>query len=277
MSILTLIYAAIPLLLTVFLVKSLRSAVGRTEYVQIIKGVRWWMVPLALLTFVCVLMVAILLSRIPYSDVGLWKLFGGSGGNVLTGPGSSGVSHGSGSDPVMVFLTFATPVMLLLCVPILALREERVFREFSECRSLGGRFRVALVFGLTHMFMGIPLYMALALTVGGLFFTSVYMRALKRRMAERGWSLKEEGVPDAFQVNRALFLMENEIELKNRDAENDRLLVDSLRDTPAVDAARRSVREATFVATSAHVVYNSMLVTLLLGLLTATFTGAISL
>lgn len=79
------------------------------------------------------------------------------GGNIITAP----LSY-----PVLVapFL-----LLLLFVFPRLAETEEMIFRRGTRDWPMG--MRRSLLFGLVHMTVGVPLAVALALSIGGLWFT----------------------------------------------------------------------------------------------------------
>lgn len=106
----------------------------------------------------------------PVLNWGWWSALGGVG-NIAFGQ----VSHDGGF--VATALSLVVPLLLVVAIPYLALWEERTFRKGIELSSPLGKLRKALTFGLVHMFAGIPLGVALALTIGGLYFTRVYSAA----------------------------------------------------------------------------------------------------
>ncbi len=64
--------------------------------------------------------------------------------------------------------------VLALCLPRLAYDEEVQFRQGTENWRQG--MKRSLRFGLAHCVMGVPIYVGLALTVGGLWFTYQYFK-----------------------------------------------------------------------------------------------------
>jgi hypothetical protein len=77
--------------------------------------------------------------------------------------------------PLRVPILIAPFALLLLFVlPRLAESEELLFRRGTKNWSHG--MRRSLVFGLVHMIVGVPLGAALALSVGGLWFTHQYFK-----------------------------------------------------------------------------------------------------
>jgi uncharacterized membrane protein len=101
---------------------------------------------------------------------------------------------------VLVLLIFSKgPVMRLPYsamlfgsgLPLLAAREEVLFRYGSERRSLPGTFVAQMAFGLMHFSNIIyPIGVCLALTVPGLLFTLVYIRSHRKYRSEV-WALYE--------------------------------------------------------------------------------------
>lgn len=72
------------------------------------------------------------------------------------------------------YLGIAFCLALMLALPHMAKFEEEIFREGTETWKQGiGR---SIAFGFIHMFVGIPLAGAIALTILGLFFTYCYFR-----------------------------------------------------------------------------------------------------
>ena len=70
--------------------------------------------------------------------------------------------------------------LLVPALPLFAEAEEKMFRLGAERRSRWGRFRRSVEFGLAHALIGIPIGAALGLSVGGMYFTSRYLRTYRR-------------------------------------------------------------------------------------------------
>ncbi len=104
----------------------------------------------------------------PVLDWGWWQWIAGladqpgNGGTILAAP----LSY-----PLLIPVLFALLVPML---PRLALSEELLFRRGT--RSWWSGVVRSIVFGLAHLTMGIPIGLALALSVGGLWFTYQYFR-----------------------------------------------------------------------------------------------------
>ena len=65
-------------------------------------------------------------------------------------------------------------LLLLLALPKLAILEEEIFREGTESWPDG--ILRSIIFGLTHIVVGVPLGAGLALIIGGLVFTRQYFK-----------------------------------------------------------------------------------------------------
>jgi hypothetical protein len=146
----------------------------RARIVTIVRGVRPWHVVLAVPVLVAVATAASLLVEVPGLDWGWWTAIGGEGNPVV----------GSTERTAGTVLEWLIPlVFLLLLIPVLPLfaeREEQIFRAGAETWSAGRRVRRGVEFGLVHALVGIPIGVALALSIGGWYFTAVYLRAHRR-------------------------------------------------------------------------------------------------
>lgn len=161
-----------------------RAVRRRSRTVTLLRGLRFrhiWPAPFVLTAVVAVFSVLWLL---PPLRVGWWTLLGGEGNVVF---GTTERTQGTAWEVVIpvVFM-----VLLLPALPLLVEAEERRFRMGAEAWTTGQRVSRALQFGLIHLVVGIPIAAALALSVGGGWFTWVYLRAY-RRTASRVAALAE--------------------------------------------------------------------------------------
>ena len=151
------------------------SGPGRARVRFIVRGIRWrhvWPIPLVLAAVVAVMVV--LFTFVPYADKGWWSLLGGQGN-----PAFGQTSRTAGT--VFEWLIPTVFVMLLVpALPLFAQREEEIFRVGAEARTRLGRLKKSVLFGLVHAVVGIPVGAALALSVGGVYFTHCYLRAVRR-------------------------------------------------------------------------------------------------
>jgi len=117
-----------------------------------------------------VIVAASLLVQVPGLDFGWWTAIGGVGNPVV---GATDRTAGTALEWVvpLVFL-----VLLVPALPLLVEREERMFRAGSEHRTFWQRVGRGVVFGLVHALIGIPVGVALALSIGGWYFTVMYLR-----------------------------------------------------------------------------------------------------
>jgi hypothetical protein len=148
-----------------------RSNRGRSLSRQVWTRLRWrhiWPVPFVLAG---VLIVAVPLMMIPVLRWGWWSALGGDGNPIF---GSSNATIGT------VWAWLIPLVFMLLVVaalPLFANAEERMFRSGAQRWTTRQRVVKVLQFGLIHALIGIPIGVALALSVGGAYFMSVYLRS----------------------------------------------------------------------------------------------------
>ena len=148
-----------------------RSPRGRSLSRQIWTGLRWrhiWPVPFVLGG---VLLVAIPLLYVPVLRWGWWSALGGDGNPVF---GSSNTTMGTVWAWLIPLIFIA---LVLLALPLFANAEERMFRMGAQLWSTRQRVIKVLQFGLIHAVIGIPIGVALALSVGGAYFMAVYLRS----------------------------------------------------------------------------------------------------
>jgi hypothetical protein len=153
--------------------RSLRGD-GRAAIAQVTRGLRprhFAPVPLLL---TAVLVAASLLVQLPILDFGWWTALGGEGNPVF---GSTERTRGT---PLEVIVPIVFVLLLLPALPLFARREEELFRLGAERWSPARRVWKALQFGLVHALIGIPIGVALALSIGGAWFQRVYLRAYDR-------------------------------------------------------------------------------------------------
>ena len=151
-------------LAVVFPVRDLRSQ--WLVYRQITLGV---VLQCAAVLAVVVAVAMMLLSLgSPVLDWGWWQWIAGladqpgTGGTILAAP----LNY-----PLLIPVLFA---LLIPMLPRLALSEELLFRRGT--RSWREGVARSITFGLAHLTMGVPIGLALALSVGGLWFTYQYFR-----------------------------------------------------------------------------------------------------
>ena len=158
---------------------------GRARVLLVVRGIRWrhlWPVPLVLAAVGGT--AAALITLVPPLAIGWWTLLGGQGNPAF---GSSDVTSGTVWSWLLplVFVTLLVPAL-----PLFAQREEEIFRLGAELRTRRRRWWKALQFGLVHAVVGIPVGVALALSIGGLYFTHCYLR-VQRTTGDRDAALLE--------------------------------------------------------------------------------------
>ena len=146
---------------------------GRRLVARIVGGLGWrhvWPVPLVLTTVVAAASVLLL---VPGLDWGWWTALGGSG-NPVTG----GTEQTVGTIwEWLVPLAFVS--LLLPALPLFAFAEECIFRRGAERWTIRRRVLKTVQFGLVHAVIGVPIGVALALSLGGAYFMIVYLRSYR--------------------------------------------------------------------------------------------------
>jgi hypothetical protein len=153
---------------------------SRSEVWPLVAGLRPRHFLRAIPVLAAVLIVATPLLQIPGLDFGWWTALGGQG-NPVVGVGRPEATPGVLETLVpVVFVT-----LLILGLPLLVEGEEWVFRRGAEHRSRAANARRSVLFGLVHAVVGIPIGVALALSVGGFYFTWAYLRMWRRTGSEQ--------------------------------------------------------------------------------------------
>lgn len=244
---------------------SLRAGPAREDYLRVVRAVRWWMVPLAVVSLTTCLSVCLLLLAYgpAWLGWGWWSALGGKG-NVNLGQ--------TGNEGLLWSLTgWLIPAGLAAVVPLLARQEEVLFRYGTETSTGLQTLTRSLGFGLIHLIAGIPFAAALALTVPGLVFATVYRRAFDGprlpalvTAPATDWG-EYETISDP--QNRMTWLAERLAEL---DAEiTARQEISRRRDEWHADLGKARER-ATDVAAAMHTVSNWCAIGLLLAVLALT-------
>ena len=146
---------------------------------RLVAGLRPRHFLLAFPVLFAVLAVATPLLSVPGLDFGWWTELGGEGNPAV------GVAPKSATPGVLetvipaVFMT-----LLVIGLPLLVEGEEWVFRRGAQDRSRAANARRAVLFGLVHAVIGIPIGVAMALSVGGFYFTWAYLRAWRATGSE---------------------------------------------------------------------------------------------
>lgn len=146
----------------------------RSQVIALWSGIRLRHLLPVPVVLTAVVSTAYLLLGVPGLDLGWWSAIGGTG-NPLTG----GTTATTGT-PWEILVPLAFVVLLVPGLPLFAAAEERSFRLGAEDWSTAKRLAKGVVFGLVHAIIGIPLGVALALAVGGWWFTVVYLWGFRR-------------------------------------------------------------------------------------------------
>ena len=126
-----------------------------------------------------VVLAALGLTAIPPLDFGWWTAIGGQGNPAF------GVTDRTAGTVFELIVPIVFVVLLLPALPLLVEREEQAFRLGAESWSTPKRIGKALLFGLVHALVGIPIGVALALSIGGAAFTLAYLRGWRQTGSRR--------------------------------------------------------------------------------------------
>jgi len=117
--------------------------------------------------------------QIPFTHWGWYNLISPSGdvGNVGIAPFVEGTKS---SYLVLRVVSFFFIALLVLLMPFMTAMEEKVFRRWG----LGWSTMVkhSLIFGFLHMIVGVPIYIALALSCLGFFLALSYKNQVRNNL-----------------------------------------------------------------------------------------------
>jgi len=150
-----------------------RSAVLRQRVRTIVTGIRWrhlWPVPFVLSG---VIVAAVALLEMPPLRFGWWTALGGLGNPV------TGTTEQTTGTTLEWLVPLVFIVLLVPALPLFAFREEELFRLGAEDWSGWQRALKSVQFGLVHAVIGIPIGVALALSLGGAYFQWAYLRGYR--------------------------------------------------------------------------------------------------
>lgn len=142
---------------------------GRERVIAIVRGIRWrhvWPVPFVL---AAVAITASVLVQVPGLSFGWWSALGGTASPVL---GTTSTTDGT---VLSWLLPLGFVALLVPALPLFAMREEQIFRQGAQNWSARRRVWMAVRFGITHALIGIPIGVALALSIGGAWFIRCYL------------------------------------------------------------------------------------------------------
>lgn len=174
---------------------------GRALVTRIVSGLRWrhvWPVPIVL---TLVIVAATALIQVPGLNWGWWSALGGDGNPVFG-------SNDSTSGTVWEWLVpVAFMAMLVPALPLFAYAEERMFRAGAQHWSRSRRAGKVLQFGLVHALIGIPVGTALALSIGGAYFMSAYLRSYAKYRDEGAATLESARAHTAYNALIVLIIV----------------------------------------------------------------------
>lgn len=177
------------------LVLSFRAAIRRdvaSQTLDIVRGIRLRHLAPVPLVATLVIGAASLLTQLPVLSFGWWSAVGGDGNPVF---GSTERTSGTILE-WLIPLVFI--VLLLPALPLFARREEELFRLGAERWSTPERIGRAVLFGMVHALIGIPLGVALALSIGGAWFTFAYLHGYREGGTRRAALLESTRAHTAY-------------------------------------------------------------------------------
>jgi hypothetical protein len=150
------------------------TGAGRGRVGIIVRGLRLrhFIPPIPVLSVV--VLAVIVLVQIPLLNFGWWSALGGVGNPV------TGNTERTAGTALEWLIPLCFIVLLVPALPLFAEAEERIFRLGSEQRTQWQRFLKGIQFGLIHALIGIPIGAALALSIGGWYFTWWYLWNFRR-------------------------------------------------------------------------------------------------
>ncbi len=155
------------------------AAGARQRSLELVRGLRlrhFLPVPIVI---AAVVGAAIGLTSIPPLDFGWWTAIGGQGNPAF------GVTDRTVGTPLELIVPILFVFLLVPALPLLVEREEYAFRLDAEQWSTPKRIAKAVLFGLVHALIGIPIGVALALSIGGAYFTIAYLRRFRATGSRR--------------------------------------------------------------------------------------------
>jgi hypothetical protein len=153
------------------LVDAARQSVSQRSHVWlVVSGLRLRHFLLAVPVLMGVIAAALLLFQVPGLSFGWWTAIGGEGNPVF------GTARPSAVGPLEAVIPVVFGLLLLLGLPLLVEGEEWIFRRGAEHRSRAANLWRAVLFGLVHAVVGVPIAAALGLSVGGVYLTWRYLR-----------------------------------------------------------------------------------------------------
>jgi hypothetical protein len=147
---------------------------ARRHTVEILRGLRAQHFLLAIPVIGLVVVAFVLLLQVPGMSFGWFTVIGGEGNPVF------GASDSTAGTPFEVIVPIVFMALLIPALPLLVEREEYLFRRGSEHRSTARRIWRGVLFGAVHAVIGVPIGAALALSIGGWYFTWAYLRGYRR-------------------------------------------------------------------------------------------------
>jgi hypothetical protein len=167
-------------LVGVRLVEAARSSVtAHRKAIVVVRGLELRHFTAAIPILLMIVLLALALIQVPLLSFGWWQAIGGVGN-----PAVGITEQDLGALGVVISAFFIG--LLVVALPLLVAREEWVFRRGAERRGPTANLSRAVLFGLAHAVIGIPIGAALALSVGGIYLTACYLRGWSETRSQPG-------------------------------------------------------------------------------------------
>lgn len=155
------------------------AADARHHSIELVRGLRLRHFAPVPVVLTAVVVAAVGLTSIPPLNFGWWTAIGGQGNPAF------GVTERTAGTALEIVVPVLFVLLLIPALPLLVEREEMIFRLDAELWSTPKRILKAVLFGLVHAIIGIPLGVALALSIGGAYFTITYLHRFRATGSRR--------------------------------------------------------------------------------------------
>ncbi|SHU26078.1 Uncharacterised protein [Mycobacteroides abscessus subsp. abscessus] len=235
----------------------------RKAYLSVVRAIRWWMLPAAFGLLVCVVIVAAILSQLPWLQFSWWRLISGTPGSMISGQTSF-------QGGLWTVAAIGIPAVLFFVLPSLAYMEESIFRKDCEAKSKTAIFGRQVTFGLMHCVLaGVPVAAGLALVGVGYCYLAVYLKHINRSEIAR-LTLYLDRQDEYEELGKAyrqrLREWASDLNRHGPPPELPQSEFDAIRDRrlAAIDRSDELQNEGVSVAAAFHATYNALAVLLLL-------------
>lgn len=200
MRVVDLLALAVLTVVGIRLVEAARSSVtARRKSMVVVRGLLPRHFGAALPVLLMIVLLALILIQLPVLSFGWWQTIGGVGNPVV------GITENDlGILNILIPAFFLG--LLVVSLPLLVAREEWTFRRGAERRGPTRNLARAVVFGLAHAVIGIPIGAALALSIGGIYLTASYLRGWTETRSQAGALLESTRAHLAYNLTALVLI-----------------------------------------------------------------------